>query len=452
VTGTRGLDRRALTWKALLFAVFCCVSGGPYGLESVVGASGPGLGLVLICLMPLLWAVPDALTTCELAPAIPQEGGYVVWVRRALGPFAGFVNAWWTWLYSAVDAAIYPVLFAEYLGALLDLYFGTTFIEAYPALRWGISVGVIVVFVGLNIRGTRLVGTATTAFALIILAPFLALMGLAVARMFSRPELPALPFLAADTTLTGGLAAGLGIVMWNYLGWDQLSTVAEEVEDPARSYPRALIGALLLVTFVYVGSVVAGLVFVPEPAAWTEESWPALAQAAGGPGLALLVGIGALVSPIALFVASVLGSSRVPLVLAQDGFLPRQIADIHPLFGTPWRSLLLCGVIYAGLTSFSFLQLVELNVLLYSAALMLEQAALVVLRYREPDLPRPFRIGGGNIGLAYVVLAPALTAILLVVLSIQEEGWAAQIPTAVLLASGPLAHFLLRPKRAPTLP
>src|SRR6185436_1385404 len=101
---------RALMLWPLVMTFFLDVSGGPFGLESLM-QSGPGMAILLILITPFIWAAPAALMTAELASAIPTEGGYYVWVKRCMGPFWSFVCGWWTWVYSWVDVAIYPVLF-----------------------------------------------------------------------------------------------------------------------------------------------------------------------------------------------------------------------------------------------------------------------------------------------------------------------------------------------------
>ncbi|MBL1150347.1 MAG: APC family permease [Armatimonadetes bacterium] len=278
----RLLRARSLSPLALAFTVFCCVSGGPIGLEPLVAETGPLLALLLILVTPLVWAIPDALTSCELAPAIPVEGGYVVWVRRAMGPFAGFLNAWWTWLYTIVDAALYPVLFTSTLGHLLNYYFGNSILLDNELAHYAVSVCVVILFTYLNIRGTRIVGMASTAFALLIIAPFavMSIVGLVRMALESKPFLP--PGEIAPGELKQGLSAGLGIIMWNYLGWDALSTVAEEVDQPQRAYPRALLWGVPLVAAVYFFPTLVGVHYYPDAAQWQEGAWPNIARAIGG--------------------------------------------------------------------------------------------------------------------------------------------------------------------------
>lgn len=431
-------------------SVFCCVSGGPYGLEGTIQAAGPGLGVLLILVVPLVWALPDALCTAELAPAIPEEGGYVVWVRRALGSFWGFVNAWWTWMYALVDATIYPVLFAGYLSRLLAGVAGTP--EFAVSLRWGVAAVVIAAFTALNVRGARSVGQASVVFTALIVVPFLLLGGIGLWRWAHDPRPMFASFTPARTSVRSALADGLGVVMWNYLGWDALSTVAGEVERPERAYPLALALSLPLVVLVYLVPVLGTLPFVPDPSHWTENSWPDLARIVAGPGMGLAISAVGLVSAAALFAASLLGSSRIPFVLAQAGYLPRALLDLHPRFGTPWKALVLCGAIYAALASMSVRSLVELNVILYGAALLLEILSLLVLRVKEPDLPRPFRVPGGWSVLGLVFLLPTLVVGTMVVTSVQEDGWAAQRLDLALLASGPAVYAAVRLGRRGQVP
>jgi amino acid transporter len=100
----------------LVAILFFNVSGGPYGVEDAVGSLGPGLALLLLVVTPLVWSLPVSLAMAELASALPEEGGYVVWVQRAFGRFWGFQAGWWSWINSFVDVAVYPALFADYVA------------------------------------------------------------------------------------------------------------------------------------------------------------------------------------------------------------------------------------------------------------------------------------------------------------------------------------------------
>ncbi len=133
----------------LIAATYFMVAGGPYGLEDILGDAGYGRALLLLLLIPLVWSLPTALMVGELASALPQEGGYYCWVRRALGPFWGFQEAWLSLAASVFDMAIYPVIFVLYLSRVAPA------LTAGPrATLWELAV--VLVCAAWNLRGATL--------------------------------------------------------------------------------------------------------------------------------------------------------------------------------------------------------------------------------------------------------------------------------------------------------
>src|ERR1043165_3719779 len=159
--------RRTFGFARLVALTFFCVAGGAYGFEDAVGAAGPGVALAALVLVPWLWSFPTALMTAELSAAMPEDGGYVVWVERAFGRFWGFQEGWLSWLCSFADNALYPVMFLDYLVYLRG--------DMGPGERWLIGAALIAVITWMNVRGIRLVGTSLIVFTFIVLAPFVAL-------------------------------------------------------------------------------------------------------------------------------------------------------------------------------------------------------------------------------------------------------------------------------------
>ena len=408
------------------------VAGGPYGLEDLIHACGYRAALLLLLLTPLLWSLPNALMVGELASTLPAEGGYYVWVRRALGPFLGFQEAWLSLCASVFDMAIYPTLFALYLGRL------------WPAAAGGpmaIAVGVVVIAAcaGNNLRGARAVGGASEIMSLMLLLPFVVFCAMA----FLAPSA-----VIARTPGQGGenWVGGLLVAMWNFMGWDNISTVAGEVEHPQRNYPLAMVGALALVVLTYVIPVAADARTGLAPEAWTTGFWANAGGLLGGPALALAIVVGGMVCGLGMMDALVMSYSRLPMVMAQDGYLPMIFARQSKNTAAPWVSILVLSVAWSAALGFGFERLVELDVILYGLALLLEFLALIVLRMREPDLPRPFRVPGG---IAAAVLLPVGPVALLGLAF--GQGWqehagprSAIAVGAALVAAGPVLYQFAR--------
>src|SRR5262245_24543774 len=179
---------------ALVAVMYFIVSGGPFGVEGLVGSVGPGLALVILVVTPLVYSLPEALLIGELASMLPLEGGYYQWVKRAFGPFWGFWNGWLSWVCSLVDMAIYPVLMIQYLKFFVP--------ELGRLGSWLVAVAMIWIATWLNLRGTRAVGRASGGFVLLVLAPFAVTVLFAVARAFASPAGAPLftPFHAAGTS------------------------------------------------------------------------------------------------------------------------------------------------------------------------------------------------------------------------------------------------------------
>jgi amino acid transporter len=251
---------RPLRLLGLVFVMFFSVSGGAFSLEEVVSRVGPGLSLTLLLFVPIFWSVPETLIIGELASMLPEEGGYYRWVQRAFGPFWAFQNGYMTWLFSLVDMAIYPVLFNTYLAF---------FWPGIPTVaRWGISLVVIWTAALINLRGAVRVGSASIVSGALVLGAFV------VFTVFAWPHAthaPWHPFQHGEGSTLGAFGVGLSIALWNYMGWDNASTAAGEMDNASRIYPRALAIALPLVTLSYLVPLTAALASTDPPSAATKS-------------------------------------------------------------------------------------------------------------------------------------------------------------------------------------
>jgi amino acid transporter len=428
---------RKLSLAAIVGIIFFSVSGGPYGLEDTIGESGPGMGLLLIILTPVFWALPAALVVAELATAMPVQGGYYHWVKAGLGPFWGFQEGWWSWVTSWVDLAIYPVLFVDY-----SAYFFPALAEN-ELLRWIVALAVIWPFALLNMRGSSLVGDSSKLFLVIVLAPFVLVTIIGLPNMENNPFVP-LTFEGVG--LLPAFGAGLFVVMWNYMGWDGLSTVAGEIENPRRDYPRALAITIPAITLIYLLPTLVSLAVVgTESVEWTAGAYNVVAEQVAGRWLGTFLTIGALISAIGLYSAWLLQYSRIPSAMAEDGYLPGWLSRLHPRWGTPVGAIAVCAVICSIAALGPFQSLVVVDVTIYAFALLLQFAALIALRIKHPTMRRPYRIPGGWPGVGLVVLGPVLVLVIAIYYQVLDVGLVQGIGWAAIgMATGPAAYVVLR--------
>jgi len=423
-----------LTLWPLVAATFFMVSGGAYGTEEIVHGAGYGTGILILLLTPLLWSLPTAFMIGELSAALPAEGGYYAWVRRGLGNFWGFQEAWLSLVASIFDMAIYPTLFVLYLTRLFP-WFGVD--------HRGIIVGLSVVTVCtlMNIAGIRVVATTSLWLFFLLSAPFALIVLLAPGKIGAFSNVATTP-----ATSTVGLVGGLLICMWNYMGWDNASTIAKEVKRPQRTYPRAMLLAVIVVSLTYILPVLAMWITGVRSTAFETGSWADLAGLMGGQWLKVALVLGGMVSAFGMFNALVMSYSRLPLAMAQDGMLPKVFATVHPKTRAPWVAILACAAGWALCLGLGFERLVTLDVLLYGISLMLEFIALIALRIKEPELRRPFRVPGGMMGAALLGVCPLLLLGFSISHGEAEQVWGMSGPMfgLLLIAGGFLAYWAKR--------
>ena len=416
----------------LVAATFFMVSGGTYGTEDIVHGAGYGRAILILLLTPILWSLPTAFMIGELSSALPEEGGYYAWVRRAMGNFWGFQEAWLSLVASVFDMAIYPTLFILYLERLFPW-----FAEGHRGLMVGL--GVVALCALLNIAGVKVVSTTSLWLFFALSAPFVAIVCIAPFKFGALATAVTKPTNSGIDILTGVL-----ICMWNYMGWDNASTIATEVERPQRTYPRAMLAAVVIVALSYIVPVAAMWMTGLAPSAWDTGFWADAAGMLGGPLLRVGLALGGMISGFGMFNALVMSYSRLPLAMAQDGMLPKAFAKRTERARAPWVAILVLAVLWAPCLLLGFERLVTLDILLYGASLSLEFAALVCLRIREPELPRPFRVPGGIVGAVAIGVTPMLMLLFSIFRSEHESilGMNALVFGALLIVTGFVAYFL----------
>jgi len=385
---------KKLSFIPLVAATYFMVSGGPYGIEDILGGAGFAWAIVILLVLPILWSLPTTLMIGELASAIPAEGGYYVWVRRGLGPFWGYQESWLSLSASVFDMALYPSIFVLYLGK-----FSPPLTAGWRGYAWSLAV---VLLCGLwNLRGAPAVGEGSVWLFVLLLSPYVVFVALGFAKALAHH--PPILWAGPAPLDAGGLGAGTAfstavlVAMWNYMGWDNASTIAQEVENPQRNYPRAMIAAAILTSVTYILPLAAMALAGLSSASFSTGDWADAARQIGGNGLigatlALAVVAGGCINGVGMFNALGMSYTRLPLAMAEDRMLPAFFA-LRNRRAVPWVSVLLCSLAWALALNLPFERLISIDLILYGSSLLLEFAALVALRIREPNLPRPFRAG-----------------------------------------------------------
>ena len=380
------------------------VSGGTYGTEDIIHGAGYFHGILLLLITPILWSLPTAFMIGELSSALPSEGGYYAWVRRAMGNFWGFQEAWLSLVASIFDMAIYPTLFVAYWTRLVP-WFG---VDHRGVM---VGLGVVVLCALLNIAGIRIVAISSLWLFFLLSAPFVLIVLIAPLKMGALAGTAVAPS-GSDVGLIGGLL----ICMWNYMGWDNASTIATEVKRPQRTYPRAMVVAVIVVAATYIVPFAAMWLTGVPATSFETGSWADLAGMMGGlvggplvaRGFRVALVLGGMMSAFGMFNALVMSYSRLPLAMAQDGLLPSVFGKVHSKTRAPWVAIIVLAGCWAMCLGLGFERLVTIDVLLYGMSLTLEFVALIVLRIKEPTLRRPFKVPGGMAGAVLLGVSPVL--------------------------------------------
>ncbi|XP_062172214.1 probable polyamine transporter At3g13620 [Alnus glutinosa] len=380
----------------LVFLIYFEVAGGPYGEESAVGAAGPLFAILGFFIFPFIWSIPEALVTAELATTFPGNGGFVIWAHRAFGPFWGSLMGSWKFLSGVINLASYPVLCIDYLKLVLPIF--SSGLPRYFA----IFVSTLVLSF-LNYTGLTIVGYTAVSLGIVSLLPFIVMSLIAIpkidpSRWISLGE----EGVGKDWTLF------FNTLFWNLNFWDNASTLAGEVEQPQKTFPKALLSAGLFTCLAYLIPLLAVTGAIPlHQEDWVDGYFADAAEIIAGKWLKVWIEIGAILSVIGLYEAQLSSCAYQLLGMADLGFLPQLFGVRSTWFGTPWLGILLSTVITLAVSYMSFVNIISSVNFLYSLGMLLEFASFLWLRKKLPAVNRPFRVPMSLPGLLVMCLIPS---------------------------------------------
>jgi len=438
-TDDGGLKRVLGPVQLVLLGVGAVIGTGIFVLTGQAAAANAGPAIVISMVVAGLVSALAALCYSEFAASVPVAGSAYTYAYATLGELVAWIIGWDLILEYALGAATVAVGWSGTLVTLLG-QFGVQFPAAFSAapgtvvqLAGGASVTAVfnlpAVLITIAVTALLVFGVSESArvnSVIVVVKVAVVLVVIAAGAFYVVPAYWH-PFVPANTGAFGdygwsGILRGAGVIFFAYIGFDAVSTSAQEARNPQRDMPRGILGSLAVCTLLYVlvSGVMVGLVpykaMLNEPAPLVVAIQAAAGRAAGTPGesvmalLKLLVTVGALAGLSSVMVVMMLAQPRIFLSMSRDGLMPAWAGRVHPRFHTPHVSTIVTGVavaIAAGLTPIGTLgNLVSIGTLM---AFVIVSIGVVVLRRTRPDLPRPFRM-------PWVPVLPILSAVVSVVL------------------------------------
>ena len=426
-----GLKKHRIKMSTVVFMIFCLAAAGAYGIEDMIPNAGPGLTLVMLIVLPFVWSTPMGLVAAELGSAIPEEGGFYKWVQRACGEFWGFQAGWWRTISIYFDNTIYVVLAGSYLATVIDLT---------PVEEYLFKASVVILFTYVNIRGIKDVGAVSTGISILVMIAFAVVTAFGFANWQSNPFDP---FIPPDQTLLQSIGAGIAIGIWVYSGYESMSTMAGELEDP-QVIPKATLITVPLIMAVYILPTMGGLASIGSWSQWAAEGGLSYGDVIkqSVPALGVLFVFVAVIAQFSLLNTYIASGSRGFFALAEDNLAPRALVKCSKDRGVPYIAVLSLGVFSLIVCMFPFGVIVVVDAILFMSAYVLIFIAACILRIKEPGLDRPFKVPFSTKGFIAMCIPPISIAFIALFIN----GTDYFVGGMLALVTGPIAYCIFKRK------
>ncbi|XP_027061700.1 probable polyamine transporter At3g13620 [Coffea arabica] len=391
-----------VTLIPLIFLIYFEVAGGPYGEEPAVQAAGPLLAILGFLIFPFVWSIPEALITSELSTAFPGNGGFVIWADRAFGPFCGSLMGAWKFLSIVINIAAFPALGVDYLKKLFPIF--SSGLPRYLAI---LVSTLVLSFV--NYTGLTIVGYAAVGLGIVSLAPFIIMSLIAIPKIHPHRWIN-----LGQKGVKKDWNLFLNTLFWNLNFWDNVSTMAGEVENPQKTFPLALFCAVIFTCLGYIIPLVAvtGAISVDQ-SLWEAGFMADAAEMISGKWLKIWIEFGAVLSAIGLFEAQLSSSAFQIEGMARIGFLPKFFSLRSKWFNTPWVGILVSTAIILAVSHMKYTDIISAANFLYSLGMILEYLSFLWLRRKFPSLKRPYRVPCRLPTLVVICLIPSAFLVVL---------------------------------------
>lgn len=400
-------------WVALAIVIGSVIGSGIFKKPAVMASQlGSAEWLIVVWVVAGIVTLFGALTTAEIAGMMPATGGQFMFFKKVYGNFAGFIYGWA--LFSVIQSgsiASITYIFAEYTGYFVDLPRFSVDTEQsiilhlpgigniFPLENFGVkllTIATIWLLTAINYRGAKFGGGIQVIFTALKLFAMVFIVGM-VFGWGSNVQVPEMPVIrtVGTVTLVSFMAAMSG-AFWGYDGWNSLTYIAGEIKNPQRNIVRALFFGLLTVIAVYVTINFAYLyVFDIQQMAQSKLVASDVAVAVAGLIGGSIVAAAIMMSTFGASNGSVMSSARIYFAMAREGLFFKNIGKLHPKYETPHNSLLLQAT-WASLLVLSGTFDILTDMLVFVAWIFYAFSAVsvIILRKREPDTPRPYKVWG----------------------------------------------------------
>ena len=430
------LKKSKMSTIGVIAIVFSFVAAGCFGIEEAISASGPGLTLAMLIIFPFIWSFPLCEMVGELGSLLPTEGGVYSWGRESFGEFWGWQVGLWSALTTWLCQAEYCALVAGYAAKLVDLSDTGTFM---------VKVAVVIVFTIVNIIGLDWLERLETFFTVLVIAGFAAV---AIVGFMNWNVSPFQPFFNPEEGLTHSIGDGVAIIIWMYMGYECMSNMAAELENP-QVIPKAMRLSQPIIALSYILPTLAALAAVGNWSAWSTE------QGGGNIGYAdvlmqhvgtwagVLFVIIAIISNCSIFCSYIAHGSRAFFVMADDHMFPPIMKKVDKR-GIPTVSIILLAIFTIITCQFDFTTLVMATNPIQMYLYLMLVACVIKFRKIYPVEERR-RMGltimpGGNLGLWLM----SISVILVSLLAIYVNGTDYFVTGFVVIFGGLIAYLLCK--------
>ncbi|MCI7302011.1 APC family permease [Ihubacter massiliensis] len=395
--GSSTMKKTKFSLAGIVFLIFCMCAAGAFGVEDMIPSVGPGLTILLLIIIPILWAAPMGIYTAELGALAPVDAGPYVWMKMAYGEMWGFCMNWWLMLAIYLGQAAYVVIAVGYIGKVIALT---------PLAATVIKVAIVVILTIVNLIGLKEVSILSTIFSIIIIVMFALVTIVGFANWNYNPIDP---FIPEDTDIVSSLGTGLAIGIWLYCGYIQISNLGGEISNP-EIVPKGMKVSIIIITLNFLLPTVAGLASMGNYQNWGTGigegtlNYSSVLIHYTGPALGVAFMIMAVISSCSTTNSVIASGSRLFLILAEDNLCPGFLSKLTKKSKMPFWPIVILAIVTIIFVNFDFSMIVNIvSPVLFVLYVGLAFAFLKIRKKYPVEKRNVWYAKGGKVLKAYVI-------------------------------------------------